>query len=85
MQKPAVGVGPLAGIRVIECCGIVAGPLSCGFLADMGCDVIKVEPNIFATFVEEADDPSQRLYLQVEDYAYLARIVKEILGIQSSG
>jgi crotonobetainyl-CoA:carnitine CoA-transferase CaiB-like acyl-CoA transferase len=38
------GGGPLAGVRVVECASIVLGPLLCQYLAEMGADVIKVEP-----------------------------------------
>jgi crotonobetainyl-CoA:carnitine CoA-transferase CaiB-like acyl-CoA transferase len=35
---------PLAGVRVVEFCQIAAGPFCGMLLADMGADVIKVEP-----------------------------------------
>ena len=35
---------PLAGIRVIELANFIAGPLAGTLLADMGADVIKLEP-----------------------------------------
>ena len=35
--------GPLAGIRVIECGALLAGPFCARFLADFGAEVIKVE------------------------------------------
>ncbi len=34
---------PLAGIRVIELAGLGPAPLACTMLADMGCDVVRVE------------------------------------------
>lgn len=44
MSTPAGPAGPLTGVKVVEFAQVIAGPLAGTLLADLGADVVHVEP-----------------------------------------
>ena len=41
-----MSVGPLQGIRVVECAGYLSAPTACYMLGDLGAEIIKIEDRV---------------------------------------
>ncbi len=68
-EARAPGMGPLAGLKVIEICSTIAGPACARLLSDFGADVIKIEP--------PEGDPVRQMGQHVGDVAlYAASILR---------
>lgn len=68
-QPRTPGVGPLAGLKVIEICSTIAGPACARLLSDFGADVVKIEP--------PEGDPVRQMGQHVGDVAlYAASILR---------
>ncbi len=57
MSEPS---GPLADITIIDCTMALAGPFGAAILADLGANVIKVEPPVGDMARSAASRPSRR-------------------------
>ena len=67
MQKPESATPPLEGIRVLDFSIMLAGPYCARLLADVGAEVIKIEP-------PEGDDMRLRTPLRDGHSAYFGQL-----------
>ena len=58
-----IGSAPLAGIRVLDVSSVLSGPLASMLLADLGADVVKVEPPQAPDFTRGTGDALSLIHI----------------------
>ena len=75
MTKPSAAMGPLAGLKVLDCATMLAGPYGATILGDLGADVIKVESH----YGDESRHLGPRLQGECGSYLSLNRSKRSLV------
>jgi crotonobetainyl-CoA:carnitine CoA-transferase CaiB-like acyl-CoA transferase len=64
LVTPTTAAGPLAGVRVLDFTRMIVGPVATMLLADLGADVVKIEPpeGEALRFMQDDDDPERSAF-----------------------